>query len=364
MLVDVESERRLIAVFDNGKGMTLAELENLWHIGVSDKPMKSGGRKQIGKFGIGKLASYAVAKRATYISRTAEGLHAVSINFEDFATAAGGGKPKPVTLTIRTIPNVSLLRSGDAFKRAEAVLSTGSKKQALNSTPTWTLVVLEDLKEKAQQLTTGRLRWVLESAMPLAGDFALFCNSERVESSKEHYEKVVTFTVDQLDAERLKDLQNETQEPWELVDSGLRCVSFPSGVKGQVFVTKKSLYAEGGKSEDLGRSHGFFVRVHNRLINETDPLFGARPLSFTTWYRFAAIVEAGDLYPYITASRDDVAQSQMKAKLRALLIQLFNQARDQYDAIEKKRAEENGRSKEGTATMSAPNWSSVLSQTR
>ena len=245
------------------------------------------------------------------------------------------------------IPSVSALRSGDAFKIAEGVLQTGTKKQNLVAAKTWTLVVLEDLKDKAQQLTTGRLRWVLESAMPLSSDFALYCNGERVESSKDHYEKVVKFNVGDLDGERLKDLQNETQETWTAIEGGLTSKSFPSGVTGEVFVTKKSLYAEGGKSEDLGRSHGFFVRVHNRLINETDPLFGARPLSFTTWYRFAAIVEASDLNAFVTASRDDVAQSQVKAILRALLIQLFNQARDRFNTIEMTRAQENGRNKEG-----------------
>jgi hypothetical protein len=112
---------------------------------------------------------------------------------------------------------------------------------------------------------------------------------------------------------------------------------------GDVFVTVPSLYAKGGKSEDLGRSHGFFVRVHNRLINETDPLFGARPLSFTTWYRFAATVEANDLNKHVTASRDDIEQTDMKAKLRHLLLALFNQARDRF---EEKIAEEQNKNKQ------------------
>ncbi len=346
--VDLDGERPLIVVFDNGKGMTLEELENLWHIGVSNKPAISSRRKQIGKFGIGKLASYAVARHATYLSRTSQGIHAVSINFEAFAAATDAtGTAQPVALTLRRLDSTSLLENSRSFQAARAVLATKPNPQDLEATPTWTLVVLEDLKEKAHQLATGRLRWVLETAMPLASDFALHLNGDRITSSKERYEKIVHFTVDELDDERITDLSPVTGETWTKVPGGLSSPSFPSGVIGEVYVTKRSLYAEGGKSEDLGRSHGFFVRVHNRLINETDPLFGARPLSFTTWYRFAAIVEAPDLNKYVTAARDDVEQSQVKKKLRELLIQLFNQARDRYEERVKADEAENKRKKEG-----------------
>lgn len=54
--VDLDGERPLIVVFDNGKGMTLQELENLWHIGVSNKLALVSKRRQIGKFGIGSAA--------------------------------------------------------------------------------------------------------------------------------------------------------------------------------------------------------------------------------------------------------------------------------------------------------------------
>lgn len=347
--VDLDGERPLIVVFDNGKGMTPEELENLWHIGVSNKPAAQSKRKQIGKFGIGKLASYAVARRATYLSRSKEGIHVVSIDFEDFAAATDAtGTAQPVTLTLRRLDSTSMLGKSGAFQAASTVLLTKPEHQDLESTPTWTLVVLEDLKEKANQLATGRLKWVLETAMPLASDFTLYLNGKLVASSKERYEKVVHFNVDDLEDDRINDLGAVTGETWTRIPGGVSSPSFPSGVTGEAYVTARSLYAEGGKSEDLGRSHGFFVRVHNRLINETDPLFGARPLSFATWYRFAAIVEAPDLNRYVTASRDDVEQSQVKKKLRELLIQLFNQARDQQSEKNKVQEEANKRRKEGS----------------
>jgi len=348
VLVDLDGERPLIAVFDTGQGMTLEQLENLWHIGISHKQKIASKRKQIGKFGIGKLASYAVARRATYISKTIQGIHAVSMDFDRFAEATdAAGLAKPVKLVLRSLANIGALNKSQAFTAASAVFTTQPKAQDLSKIPTWTLVVLEDLKEKAHRLATERLRWVLETAMPLESDFDLYLNGDKVSSAKQRFDKVVEFRVDELEEQRLTDLGAVTGETWSRIPNGVKCDSFPSGITGEVFVTRQSLYAAGGKSEDLGRSHGFFVRVHNRLINETDPLFGARPLSFSTFYRFAAVIEASDLNPFVTASRDDVEQTEMKAKLRELLIQLFNQARDQYDIEEKKAADKGQKDKEG-----------------
>ena len=174
VLVDLDGERPLIAVFDNGKGMNVAELENLWHIGVSLKPGLPSKRKQIGKFGIGKLASYAVTRRATYISKTAAGVFAVAINFEDFAAATDEtGATIPVTLTIRRLDDERSLDSSRAFQAAAKTLQTDDAVIDLSVAPTWTIVVLEDLKEKAHNLATGRLRWVLQTAMPLSSRFHL-----------------------------------------------------------------------------------------------------------------------------------------------------------------------------------------------
>lgn len=348
VLVDLDGERPLIVVFDDGKGMNLSELENLWHIGVSAKVGAATARKQIGKFGIGKLASYAVARRTTYISKTNDGIYAVAINFEDFAEATDStGATTPVTLTIRRLSNPISLETSRAFRAASRVLDINGGTVDLAATGHWTFVVLEDLKEKAHGLATGRLRWVLQTAMPLAHDFSLFLNGDRVDSSKEAYTRIIRFGVQDLDDSRLSDLSAVTGETWARISDGLTSPSFPSGVRGEVYVTDRSLYAVGGKSEDLGRSHGFFVRVHNRLINETDALFGARPLSFTTWYRFAAIVQADDLNEFVTAARDDVEQSEIKARLRELLIQLFNQARDQHEDEAKKRKRAEKEKKEG-----------------
>ena len=345
VLVDV-ADLQTIGVFDNGCGMDEAQLTDLWHIGKSHKTSTDTHRKQIGKFGIGKLASYAVASRATYISKAAGKVLAVTINFDDLAshTDPETGNPRPLPLSIRRLPDNNSLQAITQFDRVKDRLLIPD----LDETPSWTLVVLEQLKERASALTgTRRLKWVLETAMPYASDFVLHLNGDLVESNKRTYEPLLAFKVGELSDQRLSELNRKLDKPWTRTGGSLVSADFPSGVSGDVVVTKTSLYKAGGKSEDLGRSHGFFVRVRKRLVNETDPLFGARPLSFSTWYSFAAEVEADDLNRYITASRDDFEQSDLKPKLRDLLIALFNEARDRRQSIEDEQAKKNKEKLEG-----------------
>lgn len=70
--------RRFVVVFDNGVGLSQAGILDLWQVGRSNKRTaeiaRRRARKQIGKFGIGKLATYTIANNLTYISKTSDGI--------------------------------------------------------------------------------------------------------------------------------------------------------------------------------------------------------------------------------------------------------------------------------------------------
>ena len=92
-----------IVVYDDGVGMDEAGLRDLWHIGHSHKREeqieKARKRKQIGKFGIGKLATYSIARRITYITRIAGGdILTTSLNFDAFRARhrGSGGRPRRI----------------------------------------------------------------------------------------------------------------------------------------------------------------------------------------------------------------------------------------------------------------------------
>lgn len=85
-----------VVVVDDGESMDYKGLEELWHLGRS--PKRAGGpgggeriirgRRPIGKFGIGKLATYVLARQLTYVCRQGDKYLAVHDGFR-----AGPGHP-------------------------------------------------------------------------------------------------------------------------------------------------------------------------------------------------------------------------------------------------------------------------------
>ncbi|WP_081815327.1 ATP-binding protein [Leifsonia aquatica] len=338
-------ELPVIAVFDNGAGMDEEGLTDLWRVGASSKREqvveRIRRRRQIGKFGIGKLATYALASRVTYITSTGNGqILSVSLSYRAFQSEAGSDSDEPVSLAVRRITTQQLENQPVIVQVCEANgLAIGD---TLTGDQHWTLVLLEEFKPQVAKLSVGRLRWVLSTAMPL-GDFRLHLNGDRVASSKEEAiaNPVVRFAVTDLPPERLSRLEARTGLKWSVISSEtdgspvLTCAILPSGVTGEVVVAEETIY--GGKSSDLTRSHGFFVRVRGRLIAEDDPLFGVTPLTYEVFNRFRAQLEVDDLDEDLTAPRESAGASERVLVLQDVLVELFNEARVRYDDAIKAR---------------------------
>ena len=79
---DLQSPNATMAVFDNGTSMDEAGLRELWHIAFSPKEGQTTahGRPLIGKFGIGKLATYVLADKLTYICKAEDGVYSTRNN--------------------------------------------------------------------------------------------------------------------------------------------------------------------------------------------------------------------------------------------------------------------------------------------
>lgn len=320
-----------IAVWDNGQGMDAQGLIDLWNIGAS--PKREPGykprleRQQIGKFGIGKLATYTIAHQVTYISRCAGHVHAVTLTYDNFSTK-GRGHAASVPLRIVSIKNMEALIAAEPMK---SIASQLDLKAVDFSGPQWTLVVLERLKPKAQEIRHGRLKWTLSTAMPMAANFLVSLNGLPVTSPKDEFTKVVDFAIADLPDERLQNLSDSTGVLWTRTKGALTCKHLPSGVSGTVSVFDRSIR---GKSDDLLRSYGFFVRVRNRLLNEDDALFGLDELSFTTFNRFRADVQADDLDASVLASREDTEASLERRLVQSALREVFNEARVRLEALD------------------------------
>jgi hypothetical protein len=122
--------------------------------------------------------------------------------------------------------------------------------------------------------------------------------------------------------------------------------NFPQGVFGDVIVTEKSLV---GKSADLGRSNGFFVRVRDRLVNEEDELFGLNPQAHIILSRFRADIDAEDLDDDLTAPREGVGVTERHELFNQLLLEVLREARARYNRwyeANRREPEENKREDE------------------
>jgi Histidine kinase-, DNA gyrase B-, and HSP90-like ATPase len=341
-----------IVVYDNGIGMPREGLSNLWHIGHSNKRdeeiEKRSQRKQIGKFGIGKLATYTIGNRLTYISRSEEGVLSVTVDFKKFESSLTGVDTL-IEVPVHVIRDWEEFADDPATSQMLSAISINPRQLTSKGSPHWTLAILEDLKDKARKIQIGDLRWVLRTAMPLKSDFRVNLNGENVSSSKDDYEIVISFNLGELSPERLSNISNKTGKQWQSIGGVLKSDSFPTGISGTVIVTHRTLC---GKSDDLQRSHGFFVRVRERLVNDSDPLFGLTPLEHKTFNRFRADIQADDLDVALKASREAVEESAMKNDFRVVLREIFNEADSQYDR--KMKPPSNKGKKEGGITTVPP----------
>ncbi len=202
-----DTDNDFVIVCDNGIGMSYDGLTNLWQIGRSNKRLdeieKRHKRKQIGKFGIGKLAARTIANKLTYITKSKDGILTVTVDFRDFSDSPTGSV-KPVAAPVHVIDDWDGFVASASFSHMLSLSGIALESISGKDGKPWTIAILEDLTDKAKEIKIETLEWVLSTAMPLQSDFRLYLNCNEVKSSKESYEKAVEFDLSQLPSARLK----------------------------------------------------------------------------------------------------------------------------------------------------------------
>ena len=97
-----------IVVLDDGIGMDATGLREHWLLGTSNKRLPTSstpkGRKPIGKFGIGKLATYVLANRLTHITKSGGHFYSTTIDYRRIDTSVDDStKQKTVSLSLRQL---------------------------------------------------------------------------------------------------------------------------------------------------------------------------------------------------------------------------------------------------------------------
>lgn len=314
-------------VIDDGHGMNEKEFHELWLVAESTKTKadktRSGKRAPIGQFGIGKLAAYVLAWNLTHLSCVDNKILLTSMNFRTVMgrrQAAGSG---PVQISLREIDEETAKEHLAEIKERDPAAWKFMFDEKLRS-ETWTAAGLSDFRELYNKLSAGRLRWILSTGLPLDTNFSLWLNGARVQSSKENLDAIKSF--------QLGSTADTVATALNLTRSASGNVELPGigEVSGTARIYERPITS--GKSSDMGRSNGFFIRVRGRVINLDDELFGIEALNHRAWSRFALKIQADGLREHLLSSREGVKDSEDIRKFRDYIRRIFNSCRSAYEA--------------------------------
>jgi hypothetical protein len=361
-----------MAVLDNGASMDEEGLRQLWHIAFSPKSGKTTeyGRPIIGKFGIGKLATYVLANKLTYICKASDGkIRRVTM---DYGAIDSQVKQQNGDKLIRDLELKIFEVTDQEVKEALASVYAGDELFALitNTAPaptpisedeygavkttpvsrdgikTWTLVVLSDLKKTGRELKIGILKRMLAAALPFGSEMAITVNDSTLASSKLDVPRQAEWVIGPdlgIDSVEVETTEEDPANPGKTkktsevtqITSGttpVAHVNIPGigTVTGRVVLFDSPI--SGGKSEERGASNGFHVNVLGRVVNQASPTFGENNLNHAAWSRFRMTVRADGLNSYLTTDRERFKDTAEMRVFRAFLHSAFNKARSAYDS--------------------------------
>lgn len=343
---DFNVQGAAIAVLDNGEGMDIAGLKQHWLIGKSSKRNLKDlphGRPQIGKFGIGKLASYVLANRLTHITKRGGKFYSTSMDFRKVDERGDGEvEPKnPIRIVVRELSATDAKKALNAWTKTQAFSGSDFKLFGSKSAKSWTFAILSDLKDKVHEIQGGKLEWVLRTALPIRDDFSIYLNGKKLEPSKVGKGRLKRWVLGKhiVDLSKPAPSGMESDENSELPNDSEERFALRHGALGRI-----TGYAEayrdlltGGKSSELGRSNGFFVYVLGRLINVEDGHFGIPPdeLRHGTFGRVRIVVHMDGLDEYLQSDRERIRQGPVLVDAQNILRAIFNRIRPDVERAEK-----------------------------
>jgi hypothetical protein len=362
-----------VVVWDDGTSMDEEGIEAMWHIARSPKSALGPERliedetlgvrrRVIGKFGIGKLASYAVGHRITHVCRTDSGEYlAVTVNYrlfsrEDDDLLPEQDGPHKVNTDVRE------LTEDECRQIVEDMIPSGEAFDFMWARPHWTLAVIDDLRTD-KSLYPGRLSWVLGNGMPLRDNFRVWVEDKEVAPRLADKAKTTwTFANAEL-TDSLTKTWNEAlgagkvDGEVDLAPAALEATAYEPGepgatdpavmfpVLGRVTVTVRLFEDAIGTSSSDERNHGFFLMVLGRLVNPDDDKLLLNDPSFETFYRSQFTIRADGLDAELLADRESLRRdTPMSAELRVLQTALYRAARAEVtsndnDRTSKRRSE-------------------------
>ena len=342
--IEADPRNSSIVVIDDGSGMGTDDLKQHWRIGTSNKrdpAAQRHGRLQIGKFGIGKLATYVLASKLTHVSKRGGKYFATSIDYDKIKRSNGSEvvPSRPIRIPLRELTTAEARQAVGEWTQTSEFKKSGMVLFGKNSPASWTVSIMSDLKDKAGEIRPGRLRWILSTALPLRPDFNVWLNGEKVKSSKTGRGMIRKWVLGKDLSDLPRGAPEGTAKYYDRrqADPELRHgldVPGAGRVTGYVEAYQDALQ---GSSDKYGRSCGFFVYVRGRLINSDDGHFGisANELRHGTFSRFRAVVNMDYLDDGLRSTRETVEEGPALQVSHRLLRAIFNHVRNEMETHDK-----------------------------
>jgi len=347
MSPNLHEQDATIVVIDDGEGMDASALKQHWLIGISNKRQLAvlpRGRQQIGQFGIGKLATYLLAERLTHVSKRNGRYYSASMDFGSIDKRVDREvEPKtPIKIPLRQLSEAQAKSALEQWTMTTSFKASDLNLFGKGAAPSWTVAIMSSLKQKVHELKPDFLKWVLSSALPLRPDFGIWLNSGKLISSKEGKGLLKKWIIGK-DIVKLPRPAAKNVSAYEDMNVGESSEKrFGLDVPGLGRVTG---YAEAykdlltGKSDEIGRSNGFFVYVFGRLVNVLDGHFGISPdeLRHGTFGRFRLVVNMDSLDQEIRSNREAIREGPLLETAQNVLRAIFNFVRptiETHDAEE------------------------------
>jgi hypothetical protein len=337
-----------VLVWDDGLSMDQEAMKKLWWIARSPK-MESEDRRasasgledrlMIGKFGIGKLASYQVGHGIAHLTKCSGTYLLVDVDYREVQSELEAGPKGRFETPIYALTEQQARKwvQGMFIRDARALTDMWGR-------PTWTLAAIRPLKDI--DIPAGRLAWVLSNSMPLRPDFRIAVNDEPVTP------RILAGAFETLDLGSAT-LRDAVLQAWNRakskgdvtgdIKSEEPVGAHPGGpglvlpnlgvVRAQVRLFPTSLAA--GAAAEYGRSHGFFLRVRERLVNLGEPLLLFRDPSFGTFYRTQFMIFADGLDQDLLADRERLRIDTPRTKeFEVLQDGLYMAARQRFERFD------------------------------
>lgn len=348
-----------LAVLDNGESMDLNGLQDLWKVALSPKEglgsdRVDNNRQQIGKFGVGKLATFSLGRRLTHVAMKGGNVRLVSVGQSEIKDLSGGSKP---TFEVYKLSE----------KEARAILEPhlgGLPKPWEQKWKSWTLAIVSEIDQDAagRALRVGILRRMITHALPLSARFEVHLDGKAVEK-RQLKKKNIVLKVEVTDRKFKDHVETSLQHYWqkrlelddledvpddlykcsigempnpEKVDEEIPALIVPKAgpISGHAIIANITLTP--AKLVERGyRDNGFAVYARGRQINPEDELFGITQRTHMYWRRFRADVEIPSLDKVLLVQRNSVSENYDETLVaREVLRVLFEDARVRAEAEE------------------------------